>query len=155
MQYLITIIIIVLDQLTKNYAIKNLKGSSPIVIIDGIFELVYVENRGAAFGILQDRRIIFIIITLLVISFILIYAYKNSSQLTIYSKISLAMLVGGAAGNLIDRIRFGYVVDFIKVDLFKSYSFPVFNIADIFIVISTIFLAYFIMFDKYEIEVGE
>lgn len=155
MPYFISIIIIILDQLTKNYAINNLKGSSPIVIIDGIFELVYVENRGAAFGILQDKRIIFIIITLLVISFILIYAYKNSNQLTIYSHISLAMLAGGAVGNLIDRIRFGYVVDFIKVDLFRSYSFPVFNIADIFIVISTILLAYFIIFDKYEIKVGD
>lgn len=152
MPYLISIIIIIFDQISKHFAINHLKGKSSIVIIDGIFELVYVENRGAAFGILQDKRILFIIITLLVISFIAIYSYKHSSQLTLYSKIALAMLIGGAAGNLIDRIRFGYVIDFIKVDLIRSYSFPVFNIADIFIVVSTILLAYIIIFDKYELK---
>ena len=152
MTYLISIIIIIFDQVFKSFAINHLRGNAPIVIIDGIFELVYVENRGAAFGIMQDKRILFIIITLLVISFIAVYAYRYSNQLTLYSKITLAMLIGGAAGNLIDRIRFGYVVDFIKVDLIKSYSFPVFNIADIFIVISTVLLAYFIIFDKYEVR---
>ena len=122
------------------------------MIIDGIFEFIYVENRGAAFGILQDRRIIFIIITLIVISFLIIYAYRNYSQLSTFANVTLAMLIGGATGNLIDRIRFGYVVDFIKVDLIRSYNFPVFNIADIFIVVSTILLAYIILFDKHEIE---
>lgn len=152
MTYLITIIIIILDQVTKNFAINYLKGNAPIVIIDGIFEFVYVENRGAAFGILQDKRILFIIITVLVISFLVWYAYKNTNQLTFFSKITLSMLIGGAVGNLIDRIRFGFVVDFIKVDLIRSYNFPVFNIADIFIVISTILLAYIILFDKYEVK---
>lgn len=152
MTYLISIIIIALDQITKNFAINHLKGSAPIVIIDGIFEFVYVENRGAAFGILQDKRLLFIIITIIVIAFLIVYAYKNYNQLTIFSNITLAMLIGGATGNLIDRIRFGYVVDFIKVDLIRSYNFPVFNIADIFIVVSTILLAYIILFDKHEIE---
>lgn len=144
--------IIILDQVTKSLAIKHLKASDPVIIIDGVFEFVYVENRGAAFGILQDKRIFFIIITLIVISFLAIYAYKYSHQLTTFSNITLAMLIGGAAGNLIDRIRYGFVVDFIKVDLIRSYNFPVFNIADIFIVISTILLAYIILFDKYEIK---
>ena len=152
MTYLISIIIVILDQVTKALAIKNLKASDPVVIIDGVFEFVYVENRGAAFGILQDKRILFIIITLIVISFLAIYANKYSHQLTTFSNITLAMLIGGAAGNLIDRIRYGYVVDFIKVDLIRSYNFPVFNIADIFIVISTILLAYIILFDKYEVK---
>lgn len=152
MVYIISIIIILLDQITKSFAINHLKGSKPISIIEGVFEFVYVENRGAAFGILQDRRTLFIIITILVISFVVVYAYKNSNQLTLFSKITLAMLIGGAVGNLIDRIRYGFVVDFIKVDLIRSYNFPVFNIADIFIVISTILLAYVILFDKYELQ---
>lgn len=152
MTYLISIIIIILDQVTKNFAINHLKGNSPIVLIDGILEFVYVENRGAAFGILQDRRILFVIITVLVIAFLFVYAYKHTNQLTLFAKITLAMLVGGAVGNLIDRIRFGFVVDFIKVNFIKSYNFPVFNIADIFIVISTILLAYIILFDKYEVK---
>lgn len=152
MTYLISVIIIILDQVTKSFAINHLKGNAPIVIIDGLLEFVYVENRGAAFGILQDKRILFVMITVLVISFLVIYAYKSSDQLTLFSKITLAMLIGGAAGNLIDRIRFGFVVDFIKVDLIRSYNFPVFNIADIFIVTSTILLAYIILFDKYEVK---
>lgn len=152
MVYILSLIIIILDQITKSFAINHLKGSKPISIIEGVFEFVYVENRGAAFGILQDKRTLFIIITVLVISFVVVYAYKNSSQLTLFSKVTLAMLIGGAVGNLIDRIRYGFVVDFIKVDLIRSYNFPVFNIADIFIVISTILLAYVILFDKYELQ---
>lgn len=152
MTYLISIIIIILDQLTKSFAINHLKGNASIVLMDGILEFVYVENRGAAFGILQDKRVLFILITVLVIAFLLVYSYKNANQLTLFAKITLAMLVGGAVGNLIDRIRFGFVVDFIKVNLIKSYNFPVFNIADIFIVISTILLAYIILFEKYEIK---
>lgn len=152
MTCLISIIIIILDQLTKNLAINYLKGNTPIVIIDGTFELVYVENRGAAFGILQDKRIIFIILTILVLLFLIVYCYKNYHRMTTFSNIAIAMLIGGAAGNLIDRIRFGYVVDFLKVDLLRSYNFPVFNLADIFIVVSTILLAYIILFDKYEVK---
>lgn len=151
MTLFISIFAIVLDQLTKLAAIKYLKGQKPVILIENFLQLNYVENRGAAFGILQQRRTFFIIVAVSVVVLITLYLIKNYNNLTILSHIGLAMLLGGAVGNLIDRIRLGYVVDFISVRLTKSYDFPVFNIADSFIVVSTILIVYIVLFDKYEL----
>lgn len=148
---ILTAFIIILDQLTKYGAIKFLKGQKPIVIVKNFIELTYVENRGAAFGILQQKRMLFVVITLLVVVLITFYLVKNYNSLTKVTHIGIALLIGGALGNLIDRIRFGYVVDFISVRLINSYDFPVFNVADISIVLSTILIIYIVLFDKHEI----
>jgi signal peptidase II len=76
---------------------------------------------------------------------------KNDKRMTLVSKLAISMLVGGAVGNLLDRWRLGFVVDFIKIDL-KIYNFPVFNIADIFIVVGTALLVYTVVFDKLELK---
>lgn len=149
--YIIFIFIIALDQFTKYWAIKYLKGNEPLVIIENFLEFNYVENFGAAFGILQNKRVFFVLITLIVIVLILFFLKRNIYCLNKGIKISLVMLIAGAIGNLIDRIRFGYVIDFISVKFKNGYEFPVFNIADSFIVISTILIVYMILFDKYEI----
>lgn len=151
MVFILTFVIIVLDQISKYAAIKYLKHQKPIVIIDNFFQLIYVENRGAAFGILQGKRLLFLIITIVVILIISFYLIKYYNQMTSLTRISLAMLIGGAIGNFIDRARFGYVVDFISVKLINKYDFPVFNIADICVVVSTIFIVYLVLFDKLEI----
>lgn len=151
MVFILTLVIIILDQLSKFAAIKYLKHQRPIVVIENFFQLIYVENRGAAFGILQGKRVLFLIITIAVILIISFYLIKYYNQLNTFTRISLAMLIGGAIGNMIDRARFGYVVDFLSVKLIKGYDFPVFNIADIFVVISTIFIVYLVLFDKFEI----
>lgn len=151
MYFLITLSIIILDQVTKLLAIKCLKNNYPIVIIKDYFELRYVENYGAAFGILQQRRWFFIIITSFVLIFLIIYLVKNHNSLSNILKLSTYMLLGGAIGNLIDRIRLGYVVDFLRVNIIKLYDFPVFNIADIFIVIGTILIVYIILFEKHQV----
>ena len=143
--------IIILDQTTKYAAIKQLKNQRPIVIIENFFQLNYVENRGAAFGILQGKRGLFLIITIIVIFVITFYLIKYYNQTNTLTRISFAMLIGGAVGNLIDRIRFGYVVDFISLKLINKYDFPVFNIADTCVLISTLFIVYLVMFDKLEI----
>lgn len=140
-----------MDQISKYAAIKYLKDQKPIVIIEDFFQLIYVENRGAAFGILQGKRVLFLIITIAVILVISFYLIKYYNQLTSLTRISLAMLIGGAVGNFIDRARWGYVVDFISVKLINRYDFPVFNLADIFVVVSTIFIVYLVLFDKLEI----
>lgn len=150
MAFFLTAIIIILDQLTKYAAIRYLKNQRPIVIIKDYFQLNYVENRGAAFGILQGRRLLFLVITISVILIITFYLVKYYNQMNTLTKVSFAMLIGGAIGNLIDRIRLGYVVDFISVSLINRYDFPVFNIADISVVISTIFIVYLVLFDKLE-----
>ena len=151
MVFILTAIIIVLDQVSKYAAIKHLKNQRPIVIIENFFQLIYVENRGAAFGILQGKRVLFLIITIAVILIISFYLIKYYHQLNPLTRISLAMLIGGAVGNFIDRARFGFVVDFISIKLINRYDFPVFNIADICVVISTIFIVYLVLFDKLEI----
>lgn len=151
MVILITIFAIILDQFTKFAAVKYLKGQRPIILISNFLQLNYVENRGAAFGIMQHRRVLFVIVTIAVVLLITFYMVENYHNLTKVSRVGLAMLMGGAIGNLIDRIRFGFVVDFISVRLTKSYDFPVFNVADMFIVLSTILIVYIVLFDKYEV----
>lgn len=148
---ILILFIIALDQVSKLAAIKFLMDQKPYVIIRDHFELRYVENYGAAFGILQQRRLFFLIITSIVILALIIYFYKNFDNLSIISKISISFFIGGAIGNFIDRLRLGYVVDFLRVNIFKGYDFPVFNIADMFIVVGTILIVYVVIFDKYEV----
>ncbi len=151
MLYIIIAMILVFDQVTKYMAIKYLKDKPVITIVDNILEFSYVENYGAAFGILQNKKYFFVIMTVLVIIAISIILINNYYYLNKPMKVALAMLVGGALGNLIDRVRLGYVIDFISVRFGKTYNFPVFNVADSFIVVATIIIVYMVIFDRYEV----
>ncbi len=148
MSFILSFFIILIDQITKHFAIIKLKGNTSNIIIPEFFKLVYVENYGAAFGILKHKKIFFIVITLIVIAIISLFLFKYSSKLNIFMQIGLGLLLGGAIGNLIDRIRFGYVVDFISIRLFNRYEYPVFNIADMAIVVGTVIILILILFDK-------
>lgn len=141
-QIFIVIFAVVLDQVTKYLARLHLKSIGSIPIIPHIFHLTYTENRGAAFGILQNQRWFFIIITIIVGGAIIYYLFTYSGE-TLILTVSLSMILGGAIGNLIDRIRFGYVVDMLH---FTLIDFPVFNVADSFMVIGTILMAYYLLF---------
>lgn len=126
-------VLIVIDQFTKKLALDNLYNIKTIVLIDNVLELTYVENRGAAFGILQNRQIFFYILTVIVLIVIFTYLYKmkfNKHYAPLY--LSLILIFSGAVGNFIDRVKNKYVVDFIY---FKLIDFPVFNFADICITI--------------------
>jgi len=149
--FIISIIIIILDQLTKNWAVNSLKGLKPLIIVPDFFRLVYVENFGAAFGILQNKRWVFIVITFIVIIAIFTFLLRNYYKMNVLMRIGIAMLLGGAIGNFIDRVRHGYVVDFFSFRLFNIYEYPVFNVADIFIVVGTIAIMSLVLFDKYEV----
>ncbi len=143
------IISIGFDQAAKNMAVTHLKGKAPFVILEGIFELYYSENRGAAFGMLQGRQGFFFLIATAVIIFVAwalwrMPAEKKYLPLTC----SLFLLVSGAVGNLIDRLINGYVVDFLY---FKLINFPIFNVADCYVVIAT-FLLIFLFFFYYSDE---
>ncbi|OLS01697.1 signal peptidase II [Tissierella creatinophila] len=150
MEFFLIAFIVFADQISKYGAIRYLKNRRPYVVLENFLQLNYVENRGAAFGILEHKRLFFIIITLAIIIFLSFYMIKNYNNLSIFTRISFSILIAGAAGNLIDRIRLGYVVDFISFRLKGYYNFPVFNIADTFIVISTILVVIIILFDKIE-----
>ena len=125
--------IVLLDQITKAAILKNLFIHESCTVIDGFFNLVYVMNPGAAFGFLANtsetfRYLFFIGITALVIVLILYYIIKSTSQNVLYV-ISLTLIFAGAVGNLIDRIRFGAVVDFLDFYI-RTWHWPAFNVAD-------------------------
>ncbi|MCI5972772.1 MAG: signal peptidase II [Anaerococcus sp.] len=141
MIYLLIIILgLVIDRLTKIYAVNNLMERT----LDGkLINLTYLENRGAAFGILQDKRLIFIILTTAIVIYLLYYFLKNIKTSPMILNLSLAMIISGAIGNFYDRLIQGYVVDFIE---FSFVRFPVFNVADILVTAGcTLMIIYIIL----------
>ncbi|MBQ2987036.1 MAG: signal peptidase II [Tyzzerella sp.] len=134
---------VALDQFTKYLAVAHIK-EEPIILIDGVLELRYLENRGAAFGMLQNRQWFFLIITVITL-FIIVYTYIKLPRERHYTPLRICMiaLTAGAIGNMINRINLQYVVDFIYV---KLIDFPIFNVADIFATCSTIALIVLFLF---------
>jgi signal peptidase II len=131
------------DQWTKQLEQEHLTAG-PHVIWDGVFDLRYSINKGAAFGILQNQRIFFIISTCLVLAAILYCYHKIPATKKNLPLLALCVSVtAGALGNFIDRIFNGYVVDFLY---FKLIDFPVFNVADIYVTLATILLLYLMFF---------
>ncbi len=120
-----------LDQLVKLLCVRFLKPVGSVPIWEGVLHLTYVENRGAAFGIFSapDQRWIFMLISSVAIVALGVYLYLGRAQTTLYG-VSIAMIVSGGVGNMIDRIALGYVVDMID---FTLIDFAVFNVADIFV----------------------
>jgi signal peptidase II len=139
---LIVAAIIALDQLIKNFVVKALADGS-IEVIKNFFYLVYVENYGIAFGMFRNKTLFFIIAISIISVFVafMIYKFHNKS---ISVTICLSLILGGAIGNLIDRIRIGYVIDYFSFTIFP----PVFNLADAAIVVGAIFLSLILIFDK-------
>ena len=130
------------DQITKLLTIKLIKPHGNIEILKNFLDFSYVENRGAAFGIMQNSRWIFIAITLIVSAGIIYILFFKKNESRIF-KISLILILSGALGNLIDRIFRGYVVDMIEVTFI---NYPVFNFADCCVVIGAILLCIYILF---------
>lgn len=153
MFWIIVIAAVALDQYTKYLALEKLTQVSTYPLINNVFHLTYVENRGAAFGILQNKQWFFIIMTIIVFIIVLGFIYSNKQKLNKFIIIILAMILGGAVGNLIDRISRGFVVDFFD---FTLINFAVFNVADCFVVVGTILLAiYMLIFESKREEKNE
>ncbi|CAM3697493.1 signal peptidase II [Mesobacillus zeae] len=128
MYYIIAIIVILLDQLTKWMIVKNMEAGESITIIKDFLYITSHRNRGAAWGILEGQMWFFYIITVIVIV-ALIYYIQMAAKGKPLLGISLGLMLGGAIGNFIDRVFRKEVVDFINTYIF-SYDFPIFNIAD-------------------------
>lgn len=121
------------DQYTKTLAEVHLKGKDAYRLIDGVFELLYSENRGAAFGMMQGRQGFFLIIAAAVLGAAIYMMWKMPSwnnKRYHWLKICVIMITAGAIGNMIDRVSQGYVVDFLY---FSLINFPIFNVADIYV----------------------
>lgn len=136
-------LLVVIDQLIKVWALNQLAPVYTMQVIPGILNFTYVENYGAAFGILQQKTFFLIGLTgiVLIAGIILLVMQKFRHPLMI---ISLMLLIGGGAGNLVDRIFRKFVVDFI--DITPLFNFPVFNFADCCVVIGTILLFIYVIF---------
>ena len=125
-------ILLLLDQIIKFIAINN-----NFVVIPGFLSLTYTENTGMAFGLNQNNVILVILINIVILGIIIKFLKENIDKIDMVVFISLILILTGGFGNLIDRIFRGHVIDFIDVNLF---DFPVFNIADIYIIVGAIIL---------------
>lgn len=128
-------LLVILDQVTKMLAVMYLKENDAFVIWNGVFELRYLENRGAAFGMMQGQKIFLVIFTLLamgIISWIYLKRIPADKRFR-YLDIICVLLFAGAIGNFIDRVRLNYVVDFFY---FTLINFPIFNVADIYVTVA-------------------
>lgn len=132
--------IILIDQLSKFYIQQTMTIGMSHPIITDVFHITYILNPGAAFGILENQRLFFIFIAIVMI-FVVAYIYPKIPSNSSLLRLGVALLVGGAIGNVIDRVKFGYVVDF-----FDFRIWPIFNIADITIVIGVTLIIYSMIF---------
>lgn len=146
------VVLVLLDQFTKHQAIVQLKGREAYVLIDGVLELQYLENRGSAFGILQGQKLLILLVGTVFLAAILFFLLRLPPDCKFYAvHILLSMIVAGGIGNMIDRIRYDYVVDFIS---FVLIDYPIFNVADCYIVVAvlTLFLLFLFVFKEKDLE---
>lgn len=149
---LLLVLLIAADQFTKHKAVLHLKDQPEIRLIPGVLELRYLENRGAAFGMLQDQKFFFIFIAVLILLVIAWVLYKTPDKRRYNAlHILLVMIASGALGNMIDRLRYDYVVDFIY---FVLINFPIFNVADIYVTVATACLIVLLLFIYKEEDLG-
>ena len=142
--FMLFVILVIADQLTKHLAVVRLKNQAAYNLINGILEFNYLENRGAAFGVLQNQKYFFVFVALIFIGVIVFVLIKVPTQKKYYSlNILLVMIAAGAIGNMIDRVRYDYVVDFIYL---VCIQFPIFNVADIYVTTATVTLVFQILF---------
>ena len=137
------VLAIILDVVTKKIVVDNMALYEEIPVIKGVFHWKYIQNRGAAFGMLADNREVFLVISSVAIVVMAIYLLFTRTD-RLWWMIGIGMLVGGGIGNMIDRIALGYVVDFIYVALI---DFAVFNVADCFVCVGVALLMYLSVLD--------
>ena len=146
--YIFSIVFIIgLDQYSKKLINLIIEPGSNIELINNFLYFTNIKNHGAGFSILQNQRLLLIIVPLILMIILFYYLIKNNKKLNILNIISFIFIIGGGIGNLIDRIRLGFVTDFIDVKIF-SYHYPTFNIADSFVTIGAILLFIYLAIDS-------
>ncbi|MBR1797710.1 MAG: signal peptidase II [Clostridiales bacterium] len=151
---LLSAVLVVIDQLTKNYIVRSFELHTGVSFINDFFSFYYVQNKGSAFSFLADKSWGIWVLTgvstvlALIVLYFMIKSIKLGENLV---ACCMVLLFSGAVGNLIDRYRLHYVVDFIRFD-FGSYTFPIFNIADICAVLGTIMLISMLIFLPKRVE---
>ena len=142
---MIIIASVLIDQISKLIVVLTLPLYDSVVLIDGFFSFTHIQNRGAAWGMFSEHRWVFLVATTIAIIVLPIILYRFRKLHVLFGT-SMSLIIGGAIGNMIDRIFLGYVVDFLE---FTFIDFPVFNIADVCIVVGTaLMVVYILFFDK-------
>ena len=145
---IIAVFAVITDQISKWLVVNNLELYETVPFIPKVMSFYHTRNKGAAFSMLSDKPWIFMVVSVIamaIIIYLLYSEYKRHPLLTV----SLSMVLGGAVGNMIDRFRLGYVVDFFHVDFFE---FAVFNVADCFISIGAVLLGVYVVFFETKVE---
>ena len=135
------IVLAIADQIIKFFVSTNLKEIGSVSVIDNLLSFTYVEKNGVAFGSFAGNRWIFVVLTTALIAAILIYMFKKKPKSKLFYA-SVALVIGGGIGNLIDRIFYGYVIDYISLSFFP----PVCNFADYSITVGTVLLMVYVLF---------
>ena len=134
-------VLVIIDQIIKYFVSAYLQPVGSISVIDNIFSLTYVENKGVAFGMFSDMRWIFVALTSILLVIIIFYMFKKRPKGKFFY-VCAALIIGGGIGNLIDRIFYGYVIDYLSLSFFP----PVCNFADYCITAGTIMLVIYLLF---------
>ena len=144
--YIIAFIFFIIDLISKQVITRLVNLGQSINVVDSFFYITYVRNKGAAWSILEDHRILLLIIT--VIALYLINKFMNKEKIDNKESFAYGMIIGGIIGNLFDRIIYHEVIDFIDFKIF-GYDYPIFNLADTFIVVGVILLIIFYLRGEY------
>ena len=136
-------LIVAADLFTKYLVLENIPLYGHVPVIDGLFHLTYVQNDGAAFSMLEGQQWLFAVVFALFAAAIVWEFSKKRMPFTTFERFCIVAVFAGGLGNMIDRLRFGYVVDMIATDFI---TFPVFNVADIFITCGCIVLIFHLIF---------
>ncbi|WP_199619057.1 signal peptidase II [Paenibacillus alkalitolerans] len=135
--WLLALVVLVLDQWTKRLVVNNMEIGQSIPVLGDFFTITSHRNRGAAWGILQDQRVFFIVVTAVVVTGVVWYLIRTIRQGRRLLPLALSLLLGGALGNFIDRVLYGEVVDFLHfffdfraIGIPFVYDYPIFNVAD-------------------------
>ena len=134
-------VLVIIDQIIKYFVSVYLQPVGSVSVIDNLFSLTYVENKGVAFGMFSDMRWVFVALTSVLLAFIIFYMFKKRPKGKFFY-ICAALIIGGGIGNLIDRIFYGYVIDYLSLSFFP----PVCNFADYCITAGTIMLVIYLLF---------
>lgn len=137
---------VLLDQASKLLVVKFLDPEEPFVVIKGLFRFTYVENDGAAFGMLDDHRWVFMVLSVLGIAALCFYLWKFTPPSRL-ANVAISFIIGGGIGNMIDRVRLGYVIDFIDFYALPNVWKWVFNVADSFVCVGAGLLILYLVLD--------
>lgn len=139
MELVVIVIGFLLDRITKLWVLDSLKNTGGKTIIKDFFDLTYVENKGAAWSIFSGKTMFLIVFTVIILSGVVFYLIKCRPKNKIV-RTALSLIIAGALGNIVDRVIYKHVIDFVSVHYKDTYYYPIFNIADVCVVIGTFLL---------------